>query len=92
MPIQYDMVHHMKTTIEIPDALFEEAKSLAAKSRTTLKALVEAGLRDELRRRSEKGKPYRLPDASVRGKGLRPEYPDLSWDRIREVVYEGHGG
>jgi hypothetical protein len=34
------MVSHMKTTIQIPDSLFEEARQLAHRERTTLKALV----------------------------------------------------
>jgi hypothetical protein len=38
----------MKTTIELPDALFTEAKSLAVKRRTTLKALMEHALRREI--------------------------------------------
>ena len=39
----------MKTTIELPDDLFIAAKKRAAESRTTLRALVERGLRRELR-------------------------------------------
>ena len=39
----------MKTTIELPDDLFVAAKKRAAESRTTLRALVERGLRRELR-------------------------------------------
>ena len=35
------MVAHMKTTIEIPDPLFEAAKKAAVRDGTTLKALVE---------------------------------------------------
>ena len=34
----------MKTTIDLPDALLHEAKVLAARRRTSLKALVEKGL------------------------------------------------
>lgn len=40
------MGSHMKTTIEIPDDLIEEAKVLARADRTTLRSLVEEGLRD----------------------------------------------
>ena len=39
----------MKTTIELADDLFIAAKKRAAESRTTLRALVERGLRRELR-------------------------------------------
>ena len=38
----------MKTTIELPDALFAEAKSVALKRRTTLKAMMEHALRREI--------------------------------------------
>jgi len=38
----------MKTTLELPDALLIEAKTAAARRRTTLRALVESALRREL--------------------------------------------
>lgn len=41
----------MKTTIDIPDALAQEAKAVAQRSGATLKELVVAGLRAELARR-----------------------------------------
>ena len=39
---------HMKTTIELDDALLIEAKVVAARRRTTLRAMVEHALRREL--------------------------------------------
>ena len=39
----------MKTTFDLDDALFIEAKSLAARRKTTLKAIVEHALRREIR-------------------------------------------
>ena len=39
----------MKTTIELSDELFREAKAAAARRRTTLKAMIEHALRRELR-------------------------------------------
>lgn len=41
----------MKTTIDIPDALAEEAKAVARRSGATLRELVVAGLRAEVSRR-----------------------------------------
>ena len=38
----------MKTTLELDDALLTEAKAVAVKRRTTLKAIVEHALRREL--------------------------------------------
>ena len=40
----------MKTTIELPDDLFIAAKRRAAESRSTLRAIIERGLRAQLRR------------------------------------------
>ena len=43
----------MKTTIDLPDDLLMEAKTLAIRRKTTLKALVEAALRREIRPAAE---------------------------------------
>ena len=86
-----DMVPRMKTTVEIPDSLAQEAKAVARRERTTLRALIEAGLRQVLkdRRRRER---FRLRDASFGGKGLQPGFAEGDWERIREAAYEGRGG
>ena len=39
----------MKTTVELPDDLFIEAKKYAAQHRMTIKVLIEGGLRHQLR-------------------------------------------
>lgn len=39
----------MKTTLDLPDDLLIEAKTLAARRKTTLRAVVESALRRELR-------------------------------------------
>ena len=36
----------MKTTMDIPDALLQEAKRLSIEKQVTLRSLVEQGLRD----------------------------------------------
>ena len=42
------MMAHMKTTIELPDDLLIEAKAVAARRRTTLKAMITHALRREI--------------------------------------------
>jgi hypothetical protein len=80
----------MKTTVDIPDALFEEAKRVAARDRTTVKALIERGLRHALAER-QSARTFQLRDASFKGEGLQPGVADATWERIRDLVYEGHG-
>ena len=81
----------MKTTIELADDLVERAKALAVKQRTTLRALVERGLYEVLSA-DEEPVPFQLQDASVGGRGLRPEFQSADWHRIRKAAYEGRGG
>ena len=88
------MVHHtMKTTVEISDDLLVRAKALAASQETTLRALVEQGIRKVLKEKEiVSEKPFKLRDASVSGNGLQPEFKDASWEKIRAAIYEGRGG
>ena len=51
----------MKTTLELPDDLFVAAKRRAAEERTTLRAIVERGLRTQLRRPRADRKRSRRP-------------------------------
>ncbi len=62
---------HMKTTIELSDPLFESAKQLAKQSHTSMRALIEEGLRRVLADTPTKAKPaFKLKNASVRGKDM----------------------
>jgi hypothetical protein len=81
----------MKTTVEIPESLLEEAKRLAAREGTTLRALIEEGLRRILAERKRTG-AFRLRKATFKGDGLQPAVAGSSWDRLREMAYEGRGG
>lgn len=85
------MVIHMKTTIQIPDSLFEEARKLAQRERTTLKALVEEGLRRIISERKRRN-GFRLRKVTFKGQGLQPHLAGASWEHIRELSYEGRGG
>lgn len=55
----------MKTTLDIADGLFAQAKLTAQRDGTTLRALVEDGLRLVLTARQTTAKPFKLKDGSV---------------------------
>jgi hypothetical protein len=83
----------MKTTIEIADPLLSDAKKLAARDGTTLRELVEQGLRQIIRERRKPSAGFKLRDASFKGgKGLTPEFADAGWEKIRDEIYKGRGG
>ena len=86
------MVTHMKTTVEIPETLFKQAKEIAAREHTTLRALVEDGLRRVIELRRNQARPFKLRKASFFGEGLQPDVAEGSWERIRELIYEERGG
>lgn len=83
--------HTMKTTVEISDALLERARELLATEKTTLRALVEEGLRRVIEEHAER-KPFKLRRASFGGRGLQPEVREADWATIRSLAYEGRGG
>lgn len=81
----------MKTTVEISDSLLEEARKLAAKDGTTVRAFVEQGLRRIVAERKSRG-VFKLRKASFGGNGLQPGAAGVTWEQIRDVIYEGRGG
>jgi hypothetical protein len=85
--IRFDMASHMKTTIEIADALLEEAKAIAAEEGTTVRALVESGLRWRVAEHRAHYGTFRLGDESFGGEGIAPELRGASWERIRDLAY-----
>jgi hypothetical protein len=80
----------MKTTVEITDGLLEDARRAADKGGTTVRALIEEGLRLVLKSRRASG-PFRLRKASFHGKGLQPGVQEGDWDEIRRLIYQGRG-
>jgi len=81
----------MKTTVDISDKLLEEAKKLAAREGTTVRALIEQGLRQIITARKQPG-VFRLRKATFKGQGLQPAAATATWEQIRDMAYEGHGG
>ncbi len=80
----------MKTTIEISDPLLETARQVASREKTTVRALVEEGLRKIIEERQQ-GPGFKLRRVTFKGNGLQPQVAGASWEQIREMVYEGHG-
>jgi len=76
----------VKTTVELPDELLRAAQRTARREGTTVKSLLEEGLRLALARHLETG-VLGLRDASVGGNGLRSEFLDASWAEIRNAAY-----
>jgi hypothetical protein len=80
----------VKTTIDIADALFEAAKALAARRGTTLRALVEDGLRAVID--VDPGPSvFHLRDESVSGRGVQAGVRGGRWDDVASRIREGPG-
>lgn len=84
------MGRHMKTTVDISDPLLEKARRQAAREGTTVRALIERGLRQVLEVHASRP-GFKLRDASYKGRGLQPGVRDLTWDQVRHLAYEGRG-
>lgn len=80
------MVNRMKTTVELPDELLHEVQQIARAEHTTMKSLLEEGLRAVIARH-RRAEAFALRDASVSGRGLRPEVAEGGWAKIRELSY-----
>jgi Arc/MetJ family transcription regulator len=82
----------MKTTVDINDALLQQAKQLAAEREQTLKSILEAALRKFLDDNHAASTPFKLRKHSFQGRGLQPDLKPADWATIRGHLYEGHGG
>lgn len=81
----------MKTTIEISDPLLKAARQAAKREGTSVRALVEHGLRLALAERRRTG-PFKLRDGSVDGDGLQAGMNGLSWEAQRALAYGDREG
>lgn len=80
----------MKTTVEISEDLFARTREVAQREGTTLRALIEEGLRVALARREQKAS-YEWPDLSVTSEGLAPEIEEGTWEPLHDRIYTGRG-
>lgn len=83
----------MKTTVELPDHLLARMHELAARERTSFKALLEAAVQQFLGDRGGRGRSrFRLEDRSVPGRGLVRDLRGAAAGSVIERSYEGRGG
>ena len=77
----------MKTTVDIADDLLRRSQQLAKREGSTLRAVLEEGLRLVLKDRLTPGsRPFRF---STFGKGgLNAEFRDADWEKIRTTIYD----
>jgi len=76
----------VKTTVDIADDLLKRSQQLAKREGSTLRAVLEEGLRLVLKdRRSPGSRAFRFPTF---GKGgLNAEFHDADWEKIRAAIY-----
>lgn len=79
----------MKTTVELPDALFREAKEYAARNGIPFREVVAHGLETVLHGSRPPHRRFRLKTITTKGEGL---ICNGDWSTIRSLIYEGHGG
>ncbi len=75
----------MKTTIDLNEALFRETKRVASKRGTTMRAMIEQGLRWVLDQ--EAPKPFVWKHIPFKGEGLQPGQREGDWAQVRELLY-----
>jgi hypothetical protein len=80
----------MKTTVELPDGLLRDARRLALREGTTVRALIERGLRTVVQDR-QPSRRFVLRKASFRGDGLVAGVSLRDWDTLRDLAYSERG-
>jgi hypothetical protein len=78
-----------KTTVELSPGLLRDAKRAALAEQTTVKALIERGLRLVVSERRRRG--FKLREASFNGDGLAAGQSLQDWAAIRDQIYTERG-
>ncbi len=82
------MVVWVKTTIDIADGLLSEARERARQEGTTLRQLVERGLRCVLAESAHERAPAKLVTGRLEP---LPGVDPYDWEAIRDAIYERAG-
>lgn len=78
----------MRTSVELPDPLFREAKRYGAEHGVTLKELIERGLRTVLDQQREPKRGARLKLRTYGSQGYVPGIEEGSWEQIRDIIFD----
>ncbi len=79
----------MKTTVEITDSLFRDAKQYAARHGIPMREVFERGLQMMMKGAPPSRRRFRLKTVTTKGDGLAV---DGDWNNVRSMIYKGHGG
>lgn len=79
-----DYLGFVKTTVEITDALYAQARDLAHREGRSFRSVLEEALHTLIRERVQ-SRPYVYRDCSVGGRGLAPEWADRP---LRELIHD----
>jgi hypothetical protein len=82
----------MKTTVDLPDHLLSRMHELAARERTSFRALLEAAVQQFLGARGRAGGRFRLEDRSVDGRGVVADLRGMGGRAVLDRAYVGRGG
>lgn len=82
----------MKTTVDIPDALFRRLGERAASQGTTIRALIQEALEQFLGNPRGGTARFTLRDGSFGGTGPAAGAREGAWRDMLEITYEGRGG
>jgi hypothetical protein len=74
----------MKTTVEIPDGLFDQVEKFAHAHDLTVDEVFQTGVRKVIAD-ERSAKPFQLRDASVGGEGMVKDY---TWAEIKAIARE----
>ena len=85
------MLSHMRTTLDLPDPLFRQAKKLALERKIPFRALVTEALRRVIKEEAPRRR-FKLTERSYGHGGLVEGLSWTDWERIRDLAYEGHSG
>ncbi len=66
------MLRHMRTTILLPDDLYDEIRRHATQDRRTITSVIEEALRDRLRAYAQAGARPPFTVDVIAGRGLQP--------------------